>query len=389
MISFENTTVAFAGKNNSELKQAYWLFKLVSNARLVKFGKVATNAAISLKLPIKGLVKKTIFKQFCGGETIAECSRAITYLGAHNIGAILDYSIEGKHQIEDLDDTALEIIKTIEAASIDKHIPFAVFKLTGVTTFGLLKSWSDNSLTEQDLPRKERALKRVTSICAKAHELNVPVFIDAEESWIQPAIDEIALTLMRKYNTEKAIVYNTVQLYQVNQLDYIKRLLELAKRENFKLGLKLVRGAYMEKERYRAEQKGYPSPIQLNKADTDSDFNLALDFCLQNIDQIAICAGTHNEQSSIKQIELMTRYGISKNDNRVYFAQLYGMSDHISFNLADQGYNVAKYLPYGPIEEVLPYLIRRAEENTSAKGQTGRELGLINQELARRKKAKK
>lgn len=385
MISFENTAVAFAGKNDADLKKAYWLFNLVANPRLVKFGKFATNFALAVHLPIKGLVKKTIFKQFCGGETIEECSSAIDYLKNNGVGAILDYSVEGKHQIEDFDRTAQEIIKTIEAASQNTNIPFAVFKLTGVTTFGLLQAWSEGTLTNNDTPRKERAVNRISAICAKAYELNVPIFIDAEESWIQPAIDEIALNLMRKYNGKKAIIYNTAQLYRHDRLSYIKELNKIAQQENFYVGLKIVRGAYMEKERNRAEEKNYPSPIQPNKQATDNDFNAALEYCLTNIDRIAICAGTHNEESSIQLTDLLTKYNISKNDERIYFAQLFGMSDHISFNLADNGFNVAKYLPYGPVKEVLPYLIRRAEENTSVKGQTGRELGLIQKELKRRK----
>lgn len=386
MISFENTTVAFAGKTDADLKKAYWLFKLVANHNLVKFGKLATNFALATHLPIKGLVKKTIFKQFCGGETIEECVPAINYLKNNGVGAILDYSVEGKYEIEDFDRTAQEIIKTIEAASKNPNIPFAVFKLTGVTTFGLLQSWSEGSLTDIDTPRKERAINRINAICKKAFELKVPVFIDAEESWIQPAIDEIALFLMRKYNVEKPIIYNTAQLYRHDRLAYIKELYTTAEEENFLVGLKIVRGAYMEKERDRAKEKGYVSPIQINKQATDNDFNEALSFCLANINRIAICAGTHNEESSIQLSQLLTEFGIAKNDERVYFAQLFGMSDHISFNLADKGYKVAKYLPYGPVKEVLPYLIRRAEENTSVKGQTGRELGLITKELQRRKK---
>jgi len=388
MISFENTAVAFAGKNDADLKKAYWLFNLVSNPTLVKFGKVATHFALAMHLPIKGLVKKTIFKQFCGGETIEECDNAIKYLKDNGVGAILDFSVEGKHEIEDFDRTAQEIIKTIEAASKNTNIPFAVFKLTGVTTFGLLQSWSEGTLNENDAPRKERATNRINAICAKAFELNVPVFIDAEESWIQPAIDEIALNLMRKYNGEKAIIYNTAQMYRHDRLAYIKDLYHIAEQENFHIGLKIVRGAYMEKERNRAEEKKYLSPIQPNKQATDNDFNAALDFCLAKVARISICAGTHNEESSIKLTELIAKFNIAKNDERIYFAQLFGMSDHISFNLADSGYNVAKYLPYGPVKEVLPYLIRRAEENTSVKGQTGRELGLINKELRRRKNKK-
>ena len=251
-----------------------------------------------------------------------------------------------------------------------------------------MQSWSNRTLTENDTQRKERATNRINAICAKAFELNVPVFIDAEESWIQPAIDEIALNLMRKYNGEKAIIYNTAQLYRHDRLAYIKDLYHIAEQENFYVGLKIVRGAYMEKERDRAEEHNYPSPIQPNKLATDNDFNAALDFCLTHINRIAFCAGTHNEESSIKLTELLTQFNIAKNDERIYFAQLFGMSDHISFNLADHGYNVAKYLPYGPVKEVLPYLIRRAEENTSVKGQTGRELGLITKELKRRKNKK-
>lgn len=386
MISFDNTEIAFGGKNNNQLKKAYWLFKLVANPTLVKFGKIATNLALTLHLPIKGLVKKTIFSQFCGGETIEECDNAIDYLSNHSIGAILDYSVEGKHEIEDFDRTAAEIIRTIDAAKENANIPFAVFKLTGVTTFGLLESWSSNSLTENDSPRKERALKRITGICAHAAKHNVPLFIDAEESWIQPAIDNIALEMMRLYNKEQAIIFNTAQLYRHDRLAYVKELHKLAQKEQFKVGLKLVRGAYMEKERERAKEKGYSSPIQPTKEATDKDFNEAVTYCINNINDIAFCAGSHNEESNNLLAKLITELNINKNHPNIWAAQLFGMSDHISFNMANQGYNVAKYLPYGPVKEVLPYLIRRAEENTSVKGQTGRELGLIITELKRRKK---
>lgn len=391
MISFENTAVAFANKSDKDLKRAYKLFKLVGNATLVKLGKWATNIALKLRLPIKGIVKKTIFKQFCGGETIDECDKTIGELANYGIGTILDYSVEGKTSSEDFEATCQEIIATLEKGRGDDRIPFAVFKVTGISRFGLLEKANDPNadLTIEENKEFGEVVNRVNSICKKAHECNTPVFIDAEESWIQDAIDRIAVSMMTRYNKERAIVFNTVQMYRHDRLVYLNNCIPEAKQGGYKYGVKLVRGAYMEKERNRATEKGYPSPIQPDKASSDRDYDLGLNLIVENIEVMALCAGTHNEESSLYLTEVLKKNSISEQDDRVYFAQLLGMSDHISFNLSNANYNVAKYVPYGPVSEVMPYLLRRADENTSVAGQTGRELSLITKEITRRKAIKK
>ncbi len=387
MLSFENTEVAFSGKTNGELNRAYWLFKIIGNPFMVKVGKQLTNLALGIHFPIGWIIKPTIFRQFCGGETISECNGAIKRLSERNIGTILDYSIEGKEDEETFDATAKEIILTIETAAKDhKNIPFSVFKLSGLATVTLLEA-INNDLQNLDASQQKSYLdfhRRVEAICKRAFELEVRIFIDAEESWIQDGIDRIATEMMVKYNRTQPIVYNTVQMYRHDRLEFLKKSIEHAAHEGYFYGVKLVRGAYMEKERKRADSMGYASPIQPNKEASDKDFNAALEFCIENHEKVAICAGTHNEDSSKLLAELIEKKGIKHNDPHFYFAQLLGMSDHISYNLAHEGYNVAKYVPYGPVREVVPYLIRRAEENTSVKGQTGRELGLIIKEKHRR-----
>lgn len=389
MIDFNNTEIAFAGKNDKELKRAYFLFKMLSFPLLVKIGKALTLFAFKIRFPIKRLVKRTIFAQFCGGESIEESKNKINVLGKYKIGTILDYSVEGQEDDNTLDKTCEEIIKTAEIANNNLDVPFCVFKVTGVAKFTLLEKISSNlELSSEEKQSYLKVVNRVDSICKKAFESQTPVFIDAEESWIQPAIDGLAESMMAKYNKEKTIVYNTIQIYRHDRLDFLKASFEKAKKGNYKIGIKLVRGAYMEKERIRAKENNYTDPIQKSKEDTDKDYNLAVEFCLQNISIISLCAGTHNEKSVLFTIEVMDRLKIDKSDKRIYFAQLLGMSDHLSYNLAQFGYNVAKYVPYGPVKEVLPYLMRRAEENTSVKGQTGRELSLLMSERNRRKKIK-
>ena len=387
MISFENTEIAFGGKSDSDLKWSYRLFNLMGKPWLVKVGKLATNIAFKLHLPIKGIIKKTIFKQFCGGETINQCEQKIADLGKFNIGTILDYSVEGKTSNEDLDHSRDEIIETIQKAKSNHHIPFSVFKPTGIARFDLLEKTNtlDANLSQADKEELAIVLKRVDAICKAAHDANVPLFIDAEDSWIQDGIDRMANAMMAKYNKEKVIVYNTIQMYRHDRLEFLKESHQYAKQNGYKIGMKIVRGAYMEKERERAAEMGYKDPIHKNKAATDKDYDLAVQYCVENLNDISFCAGTHNENSSAKLAQLIDENGIKKDDKRIFFAQLLGMSDHISFNVAHKGYNVAKYVPYGPIEEVMPYLIRRAEENTSVAGQMGRELSLIVKEKARRK----
>lgn len=390
MISFHNTAIAFQSKSDKDLKRAYRLFRLVGSPWLVKIGKPLTIFAMRIHLPIKGLIKNTIFRQFCGGETIPECKGRITELAQSGIGTILDFSIEGKTEEKDFDITVEEIISTLKEAQNNSSIPFAVYKITGIARFGLLEKINNpaQELSAAEQAEYDRLWTRIEKIAAKAHETGTPLFIDAEETWIQDGIDRITYALMEKYNREKAVVYNTLQIYRHDRLQHLKEQTAIAKEKGYFLGIKLVRGAYMEKERKRAEEKGYPSPIQPNKDATDADFNAALDFMVKNIDTVHFCAGSHNEESNLLLTDLMTQAGLSAQDERIHFAQLLGMSDHISYNLAHAKYNVAKYVPYGPVEEVLPYLLRRADENTSVAGQTSRELSLIIQETKRRKAEK-
>lgn len=386
-VNFENTAIAFQHKNNSQLKRSYWLFKLIASPSLVKIGGALTNLAVGLGIPIGWAIKKNIFSQFCGGVNISESKKAAHILAKSGIGSILDYSVEGKENEKDFDFTTEEIMRTIDAAENNPDIPFSVFKVTGICRFSLLeKVNSKESLNASEEAEWRRATGRVHAICEHAYKKKVALFIDAEDSWIQDAIDELAEQMMIQFNQENFIVYNTVQLYRHDRLEYLKALHARMKAKGAKTAVKLVRGAYMEKERKRAAEMGYLDPIQPNKESTDRDFNLAVDYCLDHIADIAICCGSHNEESSAMLVEKMDVRGISNSDKRIYFAQLFGMSDHISYNLSHAQYNVAKYLPYGPIKEVMPYLLRRAQENTSVKGQTGRELSLIEKEIQRRKK---
>jgi proline dehydrogenase len=390
MKTFENTEIAFRSKNDTDLNRAFWLFKIIGNPSVVKFGKWATNLALSMNLPIDPIIKKTIFKQFCGGTTIQDCEQTIQQLSSYKIGTILDYSVEGKIKEEDFEKTTDEIIATIERASKDATIPYAVFKVTGIATFSLLEKANSikNELTANEKKSFASIVSRVDRICKSGFDCGIPVFIDAEESWIQDTIDRLAQTMMAKYNKDKAIVFNTIQMYRHDRLDYLKKVIQDSKANGYHYGIKLVRGAYMEKERARAIQMNYPSPIQPNKEATDNDYDKALSVILENFNHLSLCAGTHNEESSVLLTELLEKFNLKKDDKRIYFAQLLGMSDHITYNLSSEGFNVAKYVPYGPIKEVLPYLLRRADENTSVAGQTSRELSLLSKEKERRKKEK-
>ncbi|WP_134088601.1 proline dehydrogenase family protein [Olivibacter sp. XZL3] len=388
-LTFDNTEIAFRSKSTAELNRAYWLFKIISSNFLTKVGPPVTNFALNIGLPIKGIIKKTIFDHFCGGETIAGCEQAIQQLAAQHVGTILDYSVEGEESEQAFDHVLAETLRTIERAKKDQNIPFSVFKVTGLGRFDLLAKVSANeALTETETAEFNKVKDRVDKICQIAKQADVAVLIDAEHSWIQGVIDDLARDMMRKYNTEKAIVYNTYQLYRHDVLAALKADVYLAQTDNFHIGAKLVRGAYMEIERERAEKMGYPSPIQPDKEASDNDYNLAIHFCLDHIERVGFMAGTHNENSSYLLATELDKRGIARNDRRVYFAQLLGMSDNLSFNLSAAGYNVAKYMPYGPVKAVMPYLFRRAQENTSVAGQTGRELSLLIKEKNRRKKAR-
>ncbi|HVV55753.1 MAG TPA: proline dehydrogenase family protein [Mucilaginibacter sp.] len=385
-LSFDNTEIAFRHSSDADLKRAYWLFRIININFFVKIGPPLTNFAMKIGLPIKSLIKATIFRHFCGGETIDGCDRTIKNLYEGGVGTILDYSVEGEDDEEVFDHTRDEIIRTIERADGDKMIPVTVFKPTGVVRFGLLQKLdAKETLSNEEQAEWERAKARVLAICSKACETGVPVMIDAEETWIQDTIDALALDMMRKFNREKAIVYNTYQLYRHDKLASLKHDHAVAEKEGFILGAKLVRGAYMEKERKRAAEMGYECLIQPDKQSADKDYDMALRFCTDNVGSLAIVAGTHNESSCRLLADLLNEKQIAHDHPHVYFSQLLGMSDNLSFNLADAGYNVVKYVPYGPVKAVLPYLFRRAQENTAIAGQMSRELGLIITEMKRRK----
>ena len=383
---FNNTEVAFALKSDTELDRAYFLFKMISNEPLVRIGTAVTNFALNAQLPVEGLIRATVFDHFCGGINEMDCLNVVDNMFTKGVSSVLDYSVEGKEE-EAQFDVALEMtLKTLEFAQERQAIPFAVFKPTGLGRLDLYtKIGEKQPLSDAEQAEWDRVKERFEIICKTAHSKNVALLIDGEESWMQDAADELVEEMMRKYNKEKAIVFNTLQMYRWDRLDYLKALHDRANAGNFYVGMKLVRGAYMEKENKRAEENGYPTPICKSKQATDDNYNKALDYMMQHIDTMAIFVGTHNEESSYKLLEMQIAKGISKNDNRIWFGQLYGMSDNISYNLAAQGYNVAKYLPFGPVRDVMPYLIRRAEENTSVAGQTSRELNLLNTERKRRK----
>lgn len=383
---FENTEIAFALKSNSELNRAYFLFKMISIEPLVKLGTVLTNFAIKAHLPIEGLIRNTVFDHFCGGVNEEDCLPVIEKMYAKGVSSVLDYSVEGKANMAEFDAALEVVLKTIDFAKNNEAIPLAVFKPTGLGRFYLYEKISKGELlTEKEEEEWGRVVNRFEAVCKKCKAHDVAVLIDAEESWMQDAADALVTKMMQKYNTDKPIVFNTLQMYRHDRLDFLKQQHALAKKEGFHLGYKLVRGAYMEKENKRALENGYLSPICMSKQETDINFNAGLKYVLDNLQDIALFSGTHNEESSLLLMQLMQERGIDNNDSRVWFGQLYGMSDHISFNLSHRGYNVAKYLPFGPVRDVMPYLIRRAEENTSVAGQTSRELNLLTKEIERRK----
>ncbi len=385
-LDLQDTATAFADKSDLQLKEKYRLFKLLNSPILNSLGSTAARFALSIGLPVEGLIKATIYEQFCGGETIEECEKTIETLGRAHIGTILDYSVEGKSTEEDFDHTKDEIIRTIKRAKNDPNIPFAVFKVTGVAPLGTLERLSaKKKLDAKSQAKCERIHNRVNEICEYAYSVGQPVFIDAEDSWIQDAIDRLAVEMMEKYNRERPIIFNTIQLYRTDRLQYLKESRRQAKLDGYILAVKLVRGAYMEKERERAAKMGYASPIHSTKADTDADYEAAIEYCIRHFKDMAFVAGTHNEKNTQLLAGLMNDAGISPNHPNIFFSQLYGMGDNISYVLAKNGYNVSKYVPYGPVAESIPYLIRRAEENSSATGQVSRELEMIERELKRRK----
>ena len=385
-IDFNNTKVAFHLKSDSELERAYFLFKMISIHPLVRIGTTATNFALKVNLPVEGLIRSTVFDHFCGGINQIDCISKINEMYNSGVHSVLDYSVEGKEDETQFD---LAVQKTLELITFSKNsnaMPIAVFKPSGFGRFKIYNKISENKeLTTPETDEWLRIKERFNLVCGFGKSNNIKILIDAEESWIQKAVDDLILEMMNLYNKEFVVVYNTLQTYRWDRLNYLKQIHLASKKLNFKLGIKLVRGAYMEKERLRASELGYKSPICKTKELTDILFNDTLKFILGNLNQIQPFIGTHNEESTALAVSLMNEYKISKNDNRVWFGQLYGMSDHISYNLAANGYNVAKYVPFGPVKDVMPYLIRRAEENTSVAGQTSRELKLIKLEKNRRK----
>lgn len=383
---FNNTKTAFALKTDSQLERAYFLFKMISKEPLVRIGTAVTKFALNASLPVEGLIRSTVFDHFCGGVNEEDCLIAIDNMFTKGVSSVLDYSVEGKASENQFDDALEKILKIVNFCYEREAMPIVVFKPTAFGRFYLYEKKSEAiRFSPEEQAEWDRIINRFRKVCKLAKEKDVEVLIDGEESWMQSAADDLVEDMMREFNTEKAIVYNTLQLYRWDRLDYLKALHERAKSDDFKIGIKIVRGAYMEKERDRAEELNYKSPICETKVITDNNFNSGLKYILENNKDISIFIGTHNEESCYLAMNLMNELNIDKSDNNVWFGQLYGMSDHISFNLANQGYNVAKYLPFGPVKDVMPYLIRRAEENTSVAGQTNRELELIKSERKRRK----
>ena len=385
--NFENTEIAFQYRSNRELRRAAFLFSSMGSPMLSSAGISLTKFAIGTGLPVKSLIKSTIFRQFCGGESMEEAAATAATLARFGVKVILDYSVEGKEAEADFDRAVREFIRAIEyAASLGHNIPFISVKITGFARFALLEAWhSGRQLSDAETAERARVEVRIDAICKAAAEAGIMVLIDAEESWIQIPVDTLADTMMARYNRTSPLVFNTFQLYRHDRLIFLQSSAKVAKDGGYILGAKLVRGAYMEKERRRAEEGGYASPIQPDKAAADRDYNEAMLYCLARLDHVAVFIGTHNEESCAKGAGYMAASGINPSHPHVWFSQLYGMSDNISFNLAHEAYNVAKYLPYGPVKDVIPYLLRRAQENTSVSGQTGRELALIRKEMKRRR----
>ena len=384
---FENTKIAFQSKSKRQLWKAYFLFKLFKYPKLISFGAVVLRFVLNLRLPIRWLIKTTIFEQFCGGEKKKECLKVVNKMAKQGVKSILDYSVEGKEKEEDFNYICQEILSILDLAKDNPDIPFIVFKPTGFGRMDIfIKKGKKVELSELERGEWERIEQRFELICEKGYEIGKFIMLDAEESWMQDAADDLAEKMMKKYNREFCVVWNTLQMYRNDRFAYLNDQYEKAKQGNYLIGFKIVRGAYMEKEREMAEKEGRPSPIQINKAHSDKDYNEAIRFILDRLDIISLFAGTHNDNSCYLLKSLIEKKGIDKSFHKLWFGQLLGMGDNISYKLAGEGFNVAKYVPYGPIKDVMPYLIRRANENTSVTGQSGRELTLIQKELKRRKR---
>lgn len=390
-LSFDNTSVAFAYKSDKELKNARWLFETMGLTWVSAAGVRLTPFLMKTGLPVHGLIRKTIFKQFVGGETLEQTTEVCKTLGNYNVQVILDYGVEGKEGEVAFEHATQEFIRVIEYAASQQNIPFISIKVTGFARFGLLQTLNEaprlrSGIHDHELENEEwnKVRERMFRICAVAAEKGIGVLVDAEESWIQDPVDRLTMEMMEVFNKEKVVVYNTIQLYRHDRLRFLKMSHQITQKQGVLLGVKLVRGAYMEKERLRASQNGYPSPIQNDKSFADGDYNAAVEYCINHLDNIGVIIASHNEYSNLRAAELLDAKDIAHNHPHVHFSQLYGMSDNITFNLAKAGFSVSKYVPFGPIRDVIPYLMRRAQENSSVSGQTGRELGLIKKELKRR-----
>jgi proline dehydrogenase len=385
---FDNTEKAFALKTDAALERAYALFRLISSESLVKIGTNLTKLALNLHLPVEGLIRATVFDHFCGGVSEQDAMNVVTSLDSVGVCSVLDYSVEGKEEQSQFDATRDKVLSLIEFSKDKSTMPFAVFKPTGLGRFKIWEAWGQGTLKGPLGEEWNRVTQRYDDLARAAQSSDLRLLIDAEESWMQDGADALCTQMMFRYNKETPVVFNTLQCYRHDRLDYLKELHLQAKAKGVKLGFKVVRGAYMEKENERAKERGYPSPICRDKNHTDEVFDTVVSYILQNLDDISLFIGSHNEESTLKALDLMTKLGIDQNDSRVWFGQLYGMSDHITYNLSNQGYNAAKYIPFGPVKDVMPYLIRRAEENTSVAGQTSRELELLKKELKRRREAR-
>jgi proline dehydrogenase len=391
-ISFDNTENAFAYKTDKELKSAKFLFSTMGLPWFVQLGTRLTPFIMKTGLPVHGIIRRTIFKQFVGGETLEETAAIGSTLGRYGVQVILDYGVEGKQGEESFDHATEEFIKVINYAATQTNIPFISIKVTGLARFGLLQKLDEAPRLrsgvhdhEEEVDEWDRVRERMYAICEVAAEKNIGILIDAEESWIQDPVDRLTIEMMQIFNKDRVIVFNTIQLYRHDRLHFLKLSHRIARQQGFMLGVKLVRGAYMEKERSRAAEKGYPSPIQPDKASTDRDYNEALAYCIDHLAELSLIVASHNEASNLLAAQLLNEKGFAHNHPHIHFSQLYGMSDNITFNLAKEGFSVSKYLPFGPIRDVIPYLMRRAQENSSVSGQTGRELALLKRELERRK----
>ncbi|MCO4783024.1 MAG: proline dehydrogenase family protein [Candidatus Cloacimonetes bacterium] len=386
MLNIKDLSVAFSSKSDFDLKRANLLFRILSNPVINKVGATLTQKALDYKLPIEPLILSTIYQQFVGGTSPEKCIKSINELSKYNIETVLDYSVEAKKTNEGFDQTVQEISSLIDFSKDHPGLTFTVVKMTGIASFELLEKISSNvSLSSEEQKEWDKSVQRLDTLCNKALENKLKFFIDAEESWIQVAIDQQAKEMMKKYNKEKANVFTTFQMYRNDRIDYLKNCILDAQENNYYFGVKLVRGAYLEQENERAKELCYPSPMNTSKQNTDKCYDQAVEICLQSLKQVSFCLASHNEESTLKLVNYMKKHDLKTNHPHISFAQLYGMSDHISYNLAKSDYTTLKYIPYGPVNDVIPYLMRRAEENVSMTGQMSRELQYLQDELLRRK----